>query len=246
MKTHFISKHPLFGRANNRLPIGYQQRSPYYWWWAFLRRNEEYLACCRAGGKGALSALYADFGDVLNDSFKDWWTTDERGVKLFGEKPLPLNVKELKSPTEWDASWTKSGVMVVAFPLNVSKRHLQTKFSQLLKDRHDGERGKKISADSSLSTARYLIHRAVSIETLRIQLDVYDKVMAKQRGELDKTLAEIGADMRLVKNAMPNDKDMPEDAAVKRNIMASTVSRHFKDAQRIIANTALGKFPKSR
>ena len=246
MKTHFNSKHPLFGRANNRLPIGYQQRSPYYWWWAFLKRNEEYLACCRAGGTGALASLYADFGDVLNDSFKDWWTTDERGAKLFGEKPLPLNVKELKSPAEWDSSWTKDIVMVVAFPLTVSKRHLQTKFAQLLKDRHDGERGKKISADSSLSTAKYSIHRAVSIETLRIQLDVYDKVMAKQRGELDKTLAEIGAEMRLVKNAMPNDKDMPQDAAVRRNIMASTVSRHFKDAQRIIANTSLGKFPKSR
>lgn len=246
MKTHFNSKHPLFGRANNRLAIGYQQRSPYYWWWAFLRRNEEYLACCRAGGKGALAGLYADFGDVLNDSFKDWWTTNERGAKLFGEKPLPLNVKELKSPDEWDASWAKSTVMVIAFPLTISKRHLQTNFARLLKDRHDGKRGKKISVDSSLSTAKYSLHRAVSIATLRIQLDVYDKVIAKQRGELNKTLAEIGADMILAKKAMPVNGEHPHDAALKRNIMASTVSRHFKDAQRIIANTAIGQFPKSR
>jgi hypothetical protein len=246
MKTHFSAIHPLFGRTNKRLPIGYQHRSPYYWWWAFLKRNEEYLACCRAGGKGSLASLYAYFGDVLNDSFKDWWTTDERGAKLFGEKPLPLNVKELKSQAEWDSSWTKDKVMVVAFPLTVSKRHLQTKFAQLLKERHDGKRGKKRIGNENLSSAKYKLERAVSIETLRIQLEVYDKVMSKQRGELDKTLAEIGADMRLVKNAMPIKGEYARDAAVKRNIMASTVSRHFKDAQRIIANTSLGKFPKSR
>ena len=44
--------------------------------WAFLKRNKDYLACCQAGGKGSLSKLYADFGDVRGDSFKEWWTSD--------------------------------------------------------------------------------------------------------------------------------------------------------------------------
>ncbi len=204
------------------------------------------MGCCRASGKGALSALYADFGDVLNDSFKGWWTTDERGVKLFGKAPLSFNVKELKSSAEWDTSWTKDKVMVIAFPLTVSKHHLQTKFAQLLKERHESKWGKKRIGNKKLSTTQYKLERAVSIETLRIQLDVFDKVMAKQRDDLDKILVKIGADMRLVKNSKPDDKDVPEDAAVKRNIMALTVSRPFNDAQRIIANTALGKFTKSR
>lgn len=35
------------------------------------------------------------------------------------------------------------------------------------------------------------------------------------------------------------------DAARRRSVLAATVSRHFKDAQRIIANTARGQFPNS-
>jgi hypothetical protein len=133
MKTHFVAIYPLFGRGKNKLPISYQQRSPYYWWWAFLRRNEEYLACCANGGKGKLKGLYADFGDVLNDNFHAWWTGDRRGSVLFAEKPLPLNLKELKDSSEWNADWTEDAVMVVAVPLSLSKRHLQSKFAQLLK-----------------------------------------------------------------------------------------------------------------
>jgi hypothetical protein len=246
MKTYFKAKHPLFGRANTRLPIGYQQRSPYYWWWEFLRRNEDYLACCRDGGKGALAGLYRDFGDVLNDSFREWWTDGERGARLFGEKPHKLNLRELKSPGEWDPNWTTKGVMVVAVPLDMSKRYLQSRFAHLLKGRHDGKRGRKSLSDPTASTAEYPLYRNVSIETLRIQLEVYDKVMAKRRGELKKTLAKIGEEMRLVKNAMPSLKDLPRDAEYKRNVMAATVSRHFKDAQRIVTNVTKGQFPNSR
>jgi hypothetical protein len=69
--------------------------------------------------------------------------------------------------------------------------------------------------------------------------------MAKKRGEVKKTLAQIGADLQLVKSAMPNSKDLRHEAELKRSVMAATVSRHFKDAQRIVTNTALGQFPNS-
>jgi hypothetical protein len=131
--VNFRAVHPLFGRGNKELPPSYQQRSPYYWWWAFLRRNPEYLRTCANGGGGELAALYADFGDVREDDFKSWWTVNQRGATLFGEKPLPLSLRELSTAAEWDASWRASGVMVVAVPLAVSKRRLQTYFAALLK-----------------------------------------------------------------------------------------------------------------
>lgn len=246
MKVHFLAPHPLFGRVNNRLSLSYQQRSPYYWWWAYLRRNEDYLACCRRGGKGKLAGLYADFGDVLNDNFHAWWMTDKRGARLFGEKPLPLNLKELKEASEWDAGWSADGVMVIAVPLNLSKRHLESKFKQLLKARHGGQRGRKKASEGYVSTAKYRLHRPVSTPTLEIQLAVYDAVMAKRRGESFKTLAEIGADIKLVRTAMPRAGDHPHDAALKRNIMSATVSRHFRAAERMVANVAKGEFPNSR
>jgi hypothetical protein len=193
-----------------------------------------------------LRNIYDDFGDVTGDNFHAWWTEGQRGARLFGEKPLPLNLKELKEPSEWDAGWTADSVMVVAVPLSLSKRHLQSKFAQLLKVRHEGKPGRKTGSEGYKSTAKYRICRAVSIETLRIQLAVYDAVMAKRRGESDKKLWEIGEDMRLVRSAMPVKGDHPHDLENKRKAMASAVSRYFKAAEKIVANVARGEFPNSR
>jgi hypothetical protein len=241
MSIVFKAIHPLFGRAPKSLPLGYQQRSPYYWWWEFLRRNEDYKACCAAGGKGELANVYGDFGVVSNDTFKQWWT--ENGFRLFAEKPLPVKLAELKDATEWDPAWNSDGVMVVAVPLNISKRDIQKVFTQLLKKRHLGKPGRKALSDSDASTARYPLHRNFSINTLRTQLAVYDAVMANKSAPKKRTLAQIGADLKLVASAKASSKDEIEDAANKRNVMGATVSRYFKAAQRIVDNTAKGQFP---
>lgn len=239
----FKAQHPVFGRGKP-LALSYQQRSPYYWWWQYLRRNKRYLACCAAGGVGELSELYADFGDVQNDNFKAWWM--ERGFGLFAEQPKPVKLKELASPSEWDPAWQPDSVMVVAVPMDLPKRYLQGFFAKLLKERHKGKRGRKALSDSDASTARYPLQRNVSVHTLRIQLAVYDAVSAKKRGEDRRTLAQIGADMRLVPTAMPDSKDSAHVAAAKRNVMTAAVSRYYRQASRIVENTAQGQFPNSR
>ena len=246
MHVHFKAQHPVFGRTTNPRPLGYQQRSPYFWWWEFLRRNTDYLECCANEGKGQLAALYADFGDVRTDSFRQWWTAGERGAVLFGEKPLPTTVKELHDASEWDSTWTKDTVMVLAVPLEIGKRRLQRYFAKLLIGRHKGKRGRKALSESDASTAKYPLHRNVSIHTLRIQLSVYDAMTANNLAVKKRTLARIGADLRLVTTAMPSAKDDKRDAAFKRNVMAATVGRHYKDAVRIIANTVNGQFPNSK
>ena len=45
---------------------------------------------------------------------------------------------------------------------------------------------------------------------------------------------------------MPHRHDNIYEAAEKRNVMGATVSRYFKEAERIIANTAKGQFPNSK
>lgn len=248
MRVFFSAQYPLFGKTAKPLSLAYQQRSPYYWWWEFLRRNEHYLDCCATDGTGDLAELYADFGDVRNDTFKHWWSQTERGAVLFGEKHLAVPFKELKDASEWDSSWTADKVMVVSVPLESGKRQLQKLFAALLQglgERHAGKRGRKKLSDSSASTAKYPLHRVVSIHTLRIQLAVYDAVMEKKRTNSTKTLATIGKELRLVESAMPSADDDVSIAGIKRNVMAATVSRHFKDAQRIVANTAKGQFPNS-
>lgn len=243
MSIVFKAQHPIFGRGNKPLGLSYQQRSPYYWWWEFLRRNEDYKACCAAGGTGALAGLYADFGVVSNDNFKEWWT--EHGFRLFAEKPKPVKLAELNTPADWDDSWTKDAVMVVAVPLDIPKRNLQGFFARLLKERHSGKRGRKALSDADASTARYPLHRNVSIHTLRIQLAVDDAVLAARASNKKITLAQIGKSVGI--NPKPNKRTEGEvmDPARRRAVMAATVSRHFKDAQRIVANTAKGQFPNS-
>ena len=240
----FKAKHPVFGRGKDARDKDAQERSPYYWWWEFLRRNERYLDCCRNGGQGELAALYEDFGDVSNDNFKAWWMV--HGYRLFAEKPIPDKLVELDNPGEWKAHWNKQTVMVLAVPLNIPKRYLQGFFARELKGRHPGKPGRKAMSDLTPSTARYPLYRLVSVKTLKKQLAVYDEVMAKKRGEHNRTLAKIGANLNLVSTAMPSSKDHPKYAADKRAVMAASVSRMFKDAQNIVANTALGQFPNSQ
>jgi len=241
MRIVFKAQHPTFGRPNKPLGVSYQQRSPYYWWWEFLRRNADYKACCAAGGTGARAGLFADFGDVSNVTFKDWWTA--RGFRLFSEKPKPVKLAELADPSEWEPSWTRDNVMVLAVPLDIPKRDLQKYFADLLKKRHGGKRGRKALSDSDASTARYPLHRNVSIHTLRIQLAVYDAVMEAKASEKKITLAQIGEKLKLVPKSNKRTEGEVMDAARRRAVLAATVSRHFKDAQCIIANTANGRFP---
>jgi hypothetical protein len=243
MSIVFKAKHPVFGRGKKPLGLSYQQRSPYYWWWEFLRRNVEYADCCAAGGTGDLAGLYADFGVVSNDSFKEWWT--EHGFRLFAEKAKPVKLAELSTSSDWDSSWTKDSVMVVAVPLDIPKRNLQGFFAELLKKRHSGKRGRKALSDSDASNARYPLHRNVSIHTLRIQLAVYDAVLEARASDKKITLAQIGEKLKLVPKTTRKTETEVMDAARRRSVLAATVSRHFKDAQRIIANTAQGQFPNS-
>ena len=243
MRVVFKAEHPVFGRGKTSLSASFQERSPYYWWWEFLRRNEDYKACCAAGGEGELNWLYKDFGVVSNDNFKDWWM--DHGFRLFAEQPKPFKLKELNDSSEWDSTWTKDSVMVVAVPLDIPKRNLQGFFARLLKGRHGGQRGRKALSDSDASTAKYPLHRNVSIHTLRIQLDVYDAIIQGRSSGKKVNLADLGKKLNLAPKSNSRTKGEVMDEKKRRAVLASTVSRHFREAQRIIANTAKGQFPNS-
>ncbi len=95
-----------------------------------MRKNAAYLKCCEAGGRGALSRLYEDFGDVRGDDFWKWWSTklsngQTRGVYLFAKPPrkTPLGfVKRLESVKEWDDSYERHGYVLLAVNLGLESR----------------------------------------------------------------------------------------------------------------------------
>jgi hypothetical protein len=246
-RAHFIAKHPLFGRVNKRLPETQQKRSPYYWWWAYLRRSDAYIKCCEAGGTGLLASLYADFGDVREDNFHKWWTTDQRGVSLFAERKLEVRFGELTVPDEWNTAWTSEEVMIVAVPLRESNRRLKGKFAKLLDSRLQRSRGRPALAKVT-QTSQYPLARNYTIQNLERTLEAYDLWLANQvlpKSER-KTLWEIGVEMRFNREA--SRQALSKTAAERllgRNMLGAHVKRYVTQAQMIIKNVENGVFPVS-
>jgi hypothetical protein len=75
---------------------------------------------------------------------------------------------------------------------------------------------------------------------------VYDAVLESRASDKKTTLAQIGENLKLVPKTTTKTFTEVMDDARRRSVLASTVSRHYKDAQRIIANAANGQFPNSK
>ena len=241
----FKAPTPRFGMKKSPRPLKDQQVSPYYWWWAYLKRSKQYIACCKRGGKGKLEKLYADFGDVRGDDFKAWWTEGERGRELFAEKQSVHGVIELKSKDEWLDEWDSDSTIVIALPLEWSKRDLQKRLLALLRKRHTRGRGKVALKGRETSDARYPLARNFNVNSLRRDLAVYDAVEASKKADKKKTQYEIGVELKLVRTAMPTayETNIKNRDAAKVNTMNVAVSRAYTRAKTVVENVAKGVFP---
>lgn len=210
-----------------------------------MRRNQDYLDCCANGGNGRLADLYKDFGDVRDKEFRVWWMEDQRGAKLFGEKQLDIKFQELDSAVDWNPDWNKDKVMIVAFPLTVSKRRLMGEIRKLLDKRHSGKQGRPALANVG-STAKYKLSRNYTTANLETALNVYDKWVennAKPKTEQIKQW-EIGVELKLHKLAVKDAySSLKQDRAVSRNLLGAMVKRYLTQAQKTIKSLEDGVFP---
>lgn len=210
-----------------------------------MRRNRDYLDCCVNGGNGRLADLYKDFGDVRDKEFRVWWMEDQRGAKLFGEQQLGIKFHELDSAKDWHPNWSKEKVMIVAFPLAVSKRRLMGDIRKLLDKRHTGKQGRPALAKTE-STARYKLSRNYTTANLETALNVYDLWVAnnaKPKAERIKQW-EIGVELKLNKLAIKDAySDLKQDRAVSRNLLGAMVKRYLTQAQKTIKSLEQGVFP---
>ena len=210
-----------------------------------MKRNEDYLACCVNGGQGRLAHLYADFGDVRDKEFRVWWQEDRRGARLFGEQQLEVRFHELDGPTDWQPEWTKDKVMVVAFPLVVSKRKLIGEIRKLLDQRHSGKQGRPALGRVE-STAKYKLSRNYTTANLETALNVYDLWVennAKPKPDQIKQW-EIGVALKLNKLAIKDAySGLKHDRAVGRNVLGALVKRYLTQAQKTIKSLEDGVFP---
>lgn len=236
---HFAHKHPLFSGKETKGGVKWSE-SVYYMWWEFLKRHKGYKLTCENKGKGRYAKLYADFGDIHLVDFKKWWTESNRGAELFAEPQIPISVTAitLEEIYELPENYDTSSLLLIAVPLHLPKRFIETRIKSILKAKHTRKPGQRLHSES---TAKYPISCQFSIHSLKTILSVYD---LKQR-EPKLALWQIAQQLRITTTLDKNELQMTKTSGHtnKKQVMTSTVSRMLRKADAIIAGTAIGKFP---
>ena len=238
-KRYFIYDTPRFGTKNNRKSASGWTGSPYYWWWEYLRRNDEYRRCCESGGKGKLAKLFKDWGDIHNSDFHKWWSANQQGAWLFSEKTPPKKIETITSVEQFNQYRDMESVLMLALPLGETKAQLRASLTEILNKCHTGKQGNALK----ISSAKYSFCAVPDTATLATTLSVYDEWQNIQSRGLPTTKAQLGIEMRLVREYMPISTDKPAEITIKKNKMSATVSRYISNAQALIENASKGRFP---
>jgi len=236
-QRHFPYQHPTFGRGDKKRHPDSWKRTVYYWWWSYLKRNQEYLKCCESGGKGKLSLLYKNFGDVRSDDFKKWWSEDDRGAKLFSDPLVESTVRVLK---EGDVV-SDLEVLTISFPLSLPKRHLKKRLNELLIKYHKGQRGVQ---QAKSSKAKYRFSGQPNLMGLERALKVFDHLEELKAQGLKKPQWKVAMDLNIVdEEYRVHRTDTPKTAEDKRRVLTAIVGRLKKKATDSVRNTGNGMFP---
>jgi hypothetical protein len=210
--------------------------SIYYWWWAFLKRNKAYCYACGQNGRGELARIYADFGNIYDVGFPEWWQGHQA---IFAEQP---NLIDLRADTTVD-----DGLFYRIDPRKpfnqiheeIREIHLRLHAIMPAEDR------------KPVSSAKYPIYTNVSAHTLHRVLRVWDH---KQR-QPDLSAYDLGTAAGLKPNLLPPPThgatrtrtaiDVAAHNKRARGSIANQANRYLRTAAQYIDNVGLGIFPKA-
>ncbi len=145
----------------------------YEYWFEYLKRSEGYKECCEAGGVGEYWALHEDFGNVHAVTFDQWWPEHKH---LFLEKvtrpPMDriTNIDQL-SQRDFDDPDT----LIINVNIYEESSVLTDALRKLLKQVASFKHREKDD-----STSQYFIATNTKPDTLKIALEVYDKVESER------------------------------------------------------------------
>lgn len=241
-RLHFSTKsHPTFGRA--RKPFDEQNPpkgvtdSPYYWWYMFLKLHPSYKKTCSNRGIGEFASLYADFGNVHETNFKDWWIDK---VTLFSEPSNGYKMAIAKNIYEI-APFDSDVVLNLVVPLNRSQRSLKKAFSALVLSKLEkGRRG--VSVEDSL--ARYKLSGKWHIEALATAYKIYklkNEAIASGRKAYWADIA-VEAKLPMYHALKGASKKATSDIRRTLTILAK---RHYDRAEQYLRSAVTHNFPYS-
>lgn len=227
------------GSLRRRLPfqdeLDKAKKSHGYWWFRCLQASEDYVACCRAGGVGMYSEIYADFGNV-EMHFSSWWM--KRGRKLFAEEAPLREVSRIDTEDDLSKLQIKDDRLIIEVPLKIRKITAIRQINKLLKAAHVDQ---PVDIWAASTAKRQRIKSKVRMTTVELLLKLH--LLRKRHPEMK--LYEIGTRAGVVLDLMARTTDgemMNQDIEKRR--MTIAVSRYLKQAKHLIDNAAIGVFPK--
>lgn len=209
-------------------------RSLYWWWWHSLRLVPDYRTTCLSGGKqGSYKKLFADFGNVHEGTFHDWFLA--RGARLFAE-PRRGRVRALK---HGELVGADDQELCVLIPLNVTITQAVDRVRALLNARMADPRTREWAARTS---ACYPLASKTSPKTIHRALTAWE---ARQR-DRKSTLFQIAQLLKLNHDtgSPVNDKARMESDAAKAVAMGTVIMANVARTDKQAAATgSVSAFP---
>ena len=228
-----------FGRSKIEKASKPYEQSAYYLWWKFLQLSQKYKECCENEGKGELSEMYKDFGDIYATDFKTWWKTGNRGINLFGEE-LMDKIRVVKNAEGLNLN---EGILTINIPIDLPKTFIIDELNKIL-DKAGKKSGKLQTPDiNKVSTAKYQIVGKSTQQSLERSFAIYTN---KQKNP-SKSLWQCAVDAKCGFLKEPDSKmskklNDAEERRQKVNLQnIGTV--YFNRAEMIIREVEEGKFP---
>lgn len=230
------SKSRFKGQRNLPYPEAQPYKaSIYYWWWAFLKRNRNYQITCTNNGKGHLSKLYQDFGNIFDIGFEDWW---KHGKYLFAEQSALVS----KQPD------IAEGDILYRIDPYRSFNQIHEEIKAIY---GNATVMRSISERRRTSSAKYPIYANASAYNLYRVLKVWD-LRCKHS---EASAYDLGIMAGLKPNLLPPSKyghtRTRSAAAIERHNKRACISianqsnRYLRTAEQYIDNVGRGEFPKA-
>jgi hypothetical protein len=234
-----IAKAPKVGRGRyqeDAPPKGVLE-SPYYWWFKYLQLNPGYQKEIQVRGKGKLSRLYADFGDV-NMPFNLWWR-EKKG--LFAEQPKKFKMVIANNSNELAPFGSKDALNLV-LPLDWSEKSLKKKFSTILNQLMDQKLVKKTKRGLNIdgNTAKYRLSGRWRIDALEMAYKIYKIKSEADDAGIKKYWADIAIEAKMPW-AIERSKLYSQTEA--RRTLTILAKRHYARAKAYLNASISSTFP---
>lgn len=211
--------------------------SPYYWWFKYLQLNAEYQKEIKLKGKGKLSKLYADFGNV-NMPFNLWWRDKKY---LFAEQPKKFKMTVASNANELAPFGSKDALNLI-LPLDWSEKNLKKKFTTIINQLVDQGLIKKTKRGLNIdgSTAKYQISGRWRVDALEMAYKIYTIKLEADKSGVKKYWADIAIEAKM---PWADQRSKLYSQTEARRTLTILAKRHYARAEEYLKASITNTFP---